>query len=74
MPSMRALWAAGLAAKDSNVCMYNCSALVVDSIESFAETYYVLCCGAGLGFSVQNEYINKLPTIKFKTPNSNGIW
>lgn len=74
MPSMRALWAAGLAAKDSNVCMYNCSALVVDSIESFAETLYVLCCGAGLGFSVQNEYINKLPTIKFKTPNSNGIW
>lgn len=63
MPSMRALWSAGPAAKQSNVCMYNCSAVAVDSIEAFAETLYILCCGAGLGFSVQNKYIEKLPIV-----------
>lgn len=74
MPSMRALWAAGKAAKDSNVCMYNCSALVIDSVDSFAETLYLLCCGAGVGFSVQNEYISKLPIIPYIGFNSNGIY
>ena len=63
MPSMRALWAAGPAAKQSNVCMYNCSALAVDSIDAFAETLYILCCGAGLGYSVQDKFISKLPEI-----------
>lgn len=74
MPSMRALWAAGKAAKGSHVCMYNCSALVIDSVDSFSETLYLLCCGAGVGFSVQNEYISKLPIIPYIGFNSNGIY
>lgn len=73
MPSMRALWAAGPAAEQSNVCMYNCSALTVDSVEAFAETLYILCCGAGLGFSVENKYIQKLPVVPRLTLETNGI-
>jgi len=73
MPSMRALWSAGPAAKQSNVTMYNCSFVVVDSVEAFSETLYVLCCGTGLGFSVESKYTSKLPTIKPLSHDTNGI-
>ena len=67
MPSMRAMWAAGDAAKTDNTCMYNCSFLNIDSIESFSEAFYILMCGTGLGFSVEQSVINKhfdeVPTI-----------
>lgn len=76
MPSMRAMWSAGRAAKNSNACLYNCAALVVDSVEAFAETLYLLCCGVGVGFSVQREYVDKLPEIPHKSfwLDSNGIY
>jgi len=70
LPSMRAMWAAGLAAEYTNVCLYNCSAVVIDTIDAFAETLYLLCCGVGVGFSVQHEYISKLPKI----PPIGGIY
>lgn len=63
MPSMRALWTAGSAAKFDNTCMYNCSYANIESIESFGEALYILMCGAGFGFSVENKYVNKLPTV-----------
>jgi len=63
MPSMRAVWAAGPAAKADNVCLYNCSFQVVDSVEAFAECLYVLMCGTGYGFSVQNVAVEKLPEV-----------
>ncbi len=59
MPSMRTMWAAGEAAKVDNTCMYNCSFLNIDSIESFSEAFYILMCGTGLGFSVEQEIIEK---------------
>lgn len=74
MPSMRAMWSAGRAAKDSNVCLYNCAALVIDSVEAFAETLYLLCCGCGVGFSVQREYVDKLPEIPRIGFDSNGVY
>jgi len=64
LPSMRLVWSAGPAAKASNVCIYNCSFLPVDSIESFAECLYILCCGSGVGFSVERKYTQQLPIIK----------
>lgn len=63
MPSMRALWAAGPAAEFDNTCLYNCSFLTVDSIESFSEALYVLMNGTGQGFSVETKYVDKLPSI-----------
>ena len=69
MPSMRALWAAGDAARQSNITMYNCSFVGVDSIESFAETLYILCCGTGVGFSVEKKYVDRLPVVAPQKPD-----
>ena len=63
MPSMRFLWAAGPAAKADNTTIYNCSFAKINSIEAFAECLYILMCGTGFGFSVEQEEINKLPEI-----------
>jgi len=63
MPSMRFLWAAGPAAKADNTCIYNCSFAKINSVEAFAECLYVLMCGTGFGFSVENEEVEKLPTV-----------
>ena len=64
MPSMRALWAAGAAAKQDNTTLYNCSFIPVDSVESFSECLYILCCGTGVGFSVEKKNVEKLPEVK----------
>lgn len=71
LPSMRLVWSAGAAAKKSNVCMYNCSFLPIDSIEAFSECLYILCCGTGVGFSVESKYIECLPIVK-KLDNSHS--
>ncbi len=63
MPSMRALWTAGEALRRENLCAYNCSALLVDSLQSFSETLYILMNGCGVGFSVERQFINKIPQI-----------
>lgn len=63
MPSMRALWAAGDAARKDNTTMYNCSYLAVDSVEAFSECLYILMCGTGVGFSVEQTNVLKLPSI-----------
>lgn len=63
MPSMRTFWSAGESLRQENISGYNCSALAVDSIESFAECLYILCCGTGVGFSVERKYVNQLPEV-----------
>lgn len=63
MPSMRALMVAGPALDRCNVAAYNCAYLPVDSPRSFDECMYILMCGTGVGFSVEEKYVHKLPTI-----------
>ena len=63
MPSMRCMMTAGVALDKDNVAGYNCSYLHIDSPRSFDELMYVLMCGTGVGFSVERNYINKLPEI-----------
>ncbi len=63
MPSMRCLMTAGPALEKENVSGYNCSYIKVDHIRSFDEILYVLMNGTGVGFSVEEEYVKKLPTI-----------
>ena len=63
MPSMRALMTAGEALDKSNVAGFNCSYIVVDHPRAFDETMYILMCGTGLGFSVERQYVNKLPEV-----------
>ncbi|MCC5927965.1 MAG: hypothetical protein JJU28_01855 [Cyclobacteriaceae bacterium] len=64
MPSMRLLAMAGPAARRNNIALYNCSYLPVDSIDSFVEALIISMSGCGVGYSVENAYIEKLPRIK----------
>ena len=66
MPSMRALMTAGPALDRDNTAGYNCSYLPVDDVKSFDEAMYILLCGTGVGFSVERQYIDKLPEIPEK--------
>jgi ribonucleoside-triphosphate reductase len=63
MPSMRSVMTAGPAANRDNTCMYNCSYLPVDDPKSFDEAMFILLCGTGVGFSVERQFISKLPEI-----------
>ena len=63
MPSMRALMTAGEALDRDNVAGFNCSYMPIDHPKAFDEMMYVLMCGTGVGFSVERQYINKLPEV-----------
>jgi len=63
MPSMRAVMTAGEALERDNTAGYNCSYLPVDDVKSFDEAMYILLCGTGVGFSVEQKYVNKLPEV-----------
>jgi len=63
MPSMRGLMTAGAAAERDNTCMYNCSYLPVDDLKAFDEAMFILLCGTGVGFSVERQFVSKLPEV-----------
>jgi ribonucleoside-diphosphate reductase alpha chain len=54
---------AGEALKRDNVAGFNCSYLHIDHPRAFDELMYVLMCGTGVGFSVERNFINKLPEV-----------
>ena len=62
-PSMRAMMTAGPALDRDNTAGYNCSYLPVDDPKSFDEAMYILLCGTGVGFSVERQFISKLPEV-----------
>jgi len=66
MPSMRAMMTSGAALLRDNTCGYNCAYLPVDDVKSFDEGMYILLCGTGVGFSVERQYVQKLPSIPEK--------
>ena len=63
MPSMRALMTAGTALERENIAGYNCSYIPIDNPRAFDEILYILMNGTGVGFSVERQYVDKLPTI-----------
>jgi ribonucleoside-diphosphate reductase alpha chain len=63
MPSMRTLMTAGPALDRDNVAGYNCAYTAIDNVRAFDEIMYILMCGTGVGFSVERQYINKLPEV-----------
>ena len=73
MPSMRAMMTSGDALDRDNVCGYNCSYIPVDSPRSFDECMYILMCGTGVGFSVERENVDKLPTISDNFHDSDTV-
>jgi ribonucleoside-triphosphate reductase (thioredoxin) len=65
LPSMRALMTAGPALKRDHMAGYNCTFIAIDRPHAFDEALYCLCCGSGVGFSVENANISKLPEVPF---------
>ena len=70
MPSMRALMTAGEALERDHTAGYNCSYVAVNRVRAFDEILYILMCGTGVGFSVERQYVEKLPTIAEHFTNS----
>lgn len=73
MPSMRALMTAGKALERDNTAGYNCSYLPVDDPKAFDECMHILMNGTGVGFSVERQYINKLPEIPEQLYDSDTV-
>lgn len=63
MPSMRCLMTAGPALERDEIAGYNCSFVAIDSPKAFDEVMYILMCGTGVGFSVERQFTNNLPSI-----------
>jgi ribonucleoside-diphosphate reductase alpha chain len=63
VPSMRAVMTAGPALERQNVAAFNCSYLPIDDPKAFDEAMYILLCGTGVGFSVEQQYVKKLPEV-----------
>lgn len=63
MPSMRAMMSAGKALERDNVSGFNCAYVALDHQRAFDEIMYILMCGTGVGFSVERQYIRKLPEV-----------
>ena len=62
-PSMRTLYTAGPALDRDHMSAFNCTAQSIDHPAAFSEMLYVLMVGAGAGFSVERDEINKLPVV-----------
>ena len=73
MPSMRAIMTAGDALDRQNIAGYNCSYLPIDDPKAFDEAMYILLCGTGVGFSVEQKYVSKLPEIPDALFDSNTV-
>lgn len=66
MPSMRAIMSSGKALERDNTSGYNCAYVAIDDQKAFDEALHILMCGTGVGFSVERQYIAKLPEVPAK--------
>lgn len=62
-PSGRTLQFGGQAVEAVNLRSYNCAVRHIDSIRSFAEVFYLLLCGSGVGLGLTYKYLNRLPDL-----------
>ncbi len=67
MPSMRLFQFAGAASRATNVCAYNCSFIAPAKWQDFGEIMYISMCGTGVGYTVENQNIDQLPSIKYQS-------
>lgn len=63
-PAMRVVQMAGPALDRCNVGAYNCAYHPITDRRAFSELLYILMQGTGAGFSVEDEYISKLPRVE----------
>jgi ribonucleoside-diphosphate reductase alpha chain len=63
VPSMRSMQFGGKAVEAHNARIYNCAVRHVDSVRGFAEIFYLLLCGCGVGMGLSNKYLSRLPDL-----------
>jgi len=63
VPSMRSMQFGGKAVLAHNPRVYNCAVRHIDSPRAFAEVFYLLLCGCGVGFGISKKFINRLPNL-----------
>ncbi len=63
LPSMRSLQFGGKPIEISPNRVYNCAYLPIDHIDSFSEVMFLLLGGTGVGYSVQQHHVDKLPMV-----------
>lgn len=73
LPSMRALMTAGPALARDHIAGYNCAYRAIDSLRAFDEILYILMCGTGVGFSVERQFVSKLPSVPHKMVKSSTV-
>lgn len=73
VPSMRSLMTSGKALARDNTGGFNCSYLSVDDPKAFDEAMFILLCGTGVGFSVERQYISKLPEVPERLYESDTV-
>lgn len=73
MPSMRIMMSAGKALSDHHVAGYNCAYVPIDDPRVFSEIVYVLMCGTGVGFSVERDYVERLPEVNKDMMNTETV-
>jgi len=64
-PSMRLFANAGATARRDNTVLYNCSAVVIDCIDSMVEVLALGMSGSGVGYSVESRFVNQLPEVQY---------
>jgi len=82
LPSMRSLQFAGNAVERENLRLFNCAYTTLITWKDFADVLYLLTCGCGVGFSVEQQYITQLPDVNladacdciFGIPDSREGW
>ena len=69
LPSMRSMQFGGKPIELSPNRIYNCAYMPVDDLEAFSETMFLLLGGTGVGYSVQNHHVRKLPEVQKPNPS-----
>lgn len=74
VPSMRAVSQAGPALEANNIMAYNCSYVPFQDLQAVVELFYILMCGAGVGFSVEKENIDQMPAVPKWDGDGMGVY
>lgn len=63
LPSMRGFQFAGKAIEVNNARIFNCSVRHIDSIRAFAEVFFLLLCGCGVGLGITKKFVSRIPRL-----------
>lgn len=70
LPSMRSMQFGGKPIELNEARIFNCAYAPAESPKFFSELMFLLLGGTGMGYSVQERHVKKLP--KVKQPESDG--